>query len=135
LQDPLPLDTMYDVIYPNPNSPHGLKEYLSCGGESNLESFHLLLSHFGNSGMRDSLANNLNLTGTARYNLSIRQKLRLSRMGLDDKTLLERSKTPAGWETVVSYFNHTELNYVNELALSAGVGKDNLPFQNVECLV
>ena len=65
LQDPLPLDEMYDVIEPNPNSPHGLKEYLSRRGESNLESFHLMLAHFGNTGMRESLADNLNLTGTA----------------------------------------------------------------------
>jgi hypothetical protein len=46
LQDPLPLEEMYAVIMPNPNSPHGLKEYLSRRGKSNLESFHLLLSHF-----------------------------------------------------------------------------------------
>jgi hypothetical protein len=38
LQDPLPLEQMYEVISPNPNSSHGLNEYLSRRGESNLES-------------------------------------------------------------------------------------------------
>lgn len=71
LQDPLPLDEMHDVILPTPGSSHGLKEYLSRRGESNLESFHLMLAHFGNTGMRESLADNLNLTGTARYNLHV----------------------------------------------------------------
>jgi len=75
LQDPLPLNEMYDVIIPSQSSPHGLKEYLSRRGESNLESFHLMLSHFGNTGMRESLADNLNLTGTACYNLHVRLKL------------------------------------------------------------
>ena len=74
LQDPLPLEEMYFVIPPNPNSTNGLNEYLSRRGESSLESFHLLLAHFANCGMRSSLADNLNLTGTARYNLGIRNK-------------------------------------------------------------
>jgi hypothetical protein len=70
LQDPFPLEQMYRVIKPNPNSTHGLKEYLSKRGESNLEAFHLSLAYFGNCGMRDSLANNLNLTGTAQHNIA-----------------------------------------------------------------
>jgi len=68
LQDPLPLDHMYAVITPSPNSAHGLNECLSRRGESSLESFPLTLAHFGNCGMRTTLADNLNLTGTARYN-------------------------------------------------------------------
>jgi len=108
LQDPLPLEDMYDVILPDPNSPHGLKQYLSRRGESNLESFHLMLAHFGNTGMRESLADNLNLTGTARYNLLIGHKLGLSKL-TDENT---RRLTPARWETVLPYFNHSELNFV-----------------------
>lgn len=133
LQDPLPIDQMYHVIMPNPNSSHGLKEYLSRRGESNLESFHLSLAHFGNSGMRDSLADNLNLTGTARHNLTIRHKLRLSRMPMDDLTLKERARVPAAWESMVDYYNHSELAYVNRLAASCGVNKP--PFKWVEKLV
>jgi len=129
LQDPLPLEDMYDVIPPNPNSPHGLKEYLSRRGESNLESFHLLLAHFGNTGMRESLGDNLNLTGTARYNLKMRHKRRLTGSLIDENT---RQKIPAAWETVVSFFNHSELWYVNDLATAAGVTA--MPFPNAEQL-
>jgi len=74
LQDPLPLDQMYDVIQPSPNASHQLKECLSRRGELCLESFHLMLPHFGNCGMRSTLTDNLNLTGTARHNLTIRHK-------------------------------------------------------------
>lgn len=135
LQDPLPLDQMYHVIMPNPNSPHGLKEYLSRRGESNLESFHLNLAHFGNSGMRESLADNLNLTGTARHNLGIRYRLRLSRMPQDEKMLQLRAKIPAAWESVLDYFNHSELQCVNGLGTKAGLDNELLPFQHVETLV
>lgn len=126
LQDPLPLDEMYDVIIPSQSSPHGLKEYLSRRGESNLESFHLMLAHFGNTGMRESLADNLNLTGTARYNLHVRFKLRLSKAGTN------RKKIPSSWETVLGYFNHTELQHINRLANAAGVTQ--VPFDNTETL-
>ena len=44
LHDPLPLEQMYEVILENPNSLHGLPEYLSQRGESSLESFHLTIS-------------------------------------------------------------------------------------------
>ena len=127
LQDPLPLDAMYCAIPPSPNSPHGLTEYLSRRGESNLESFHNLLAHFGNCGMRHSLADNLNLTGTARFNLAIRHKIGVSKM--DELT---RAKMPHGWELVVPYFNHSELQYINNLAVQAGAEK--LPFQNLDPL-
>jgi len=72
LQDPLTLDEMHDVTPANSNSPHGLKEHLSRRGQSNLESFHLMLAQFGNTGIRESLADNLNLAGTAHHNLKIR---------------------------------------------------------------
>ena len=127
LQDPRPLQEMYVTIPPNPNSPHGLNEYLSKRGESSLESFHLLLAHFGNNGMRDSLADNLNLTGTARFNLVIRHKLRIAMT--DENT---RSRIPAGWEGVPSFLNHSELAYVNTLAIEAGI---DVPFPYAEKLV
>jgi len=131
LQDPLSIEEMYDVIRPNPNSPHGLKQYLSRRGESNLESFHLMLAHFGNTGMRESLADNLNLTGTARHNLHIRHKLQISRL-TDENT---RAVTPAGWETTLPYFNNSELQWVNRSAQQAGiVGATKLPFPNAEIL-
>jgi len=78
LQDPLPLEQMCFVIQPNPNATHQLKECMSRRGESSLESFHSMLACFGNCGRRSSLIGNLNLTGTARHNLSMRHKLRLT---------------------------------------------------------
>jgi len=132
LQDPLPLNEMYDTTPANPNSPHGLKECLSRRGKSNLESFHLMLAHFGNTGMRESLADNLNLTGTARYNLKIRHKRSLTVTGTfmtDENT---RRKIPAAWETVVSHFNHSELTYINTLAVAAGM--KTIPFPTAEKL-
>ena len=72
--DPLPMDQMHDIIPPNPNSKHQLTEHPFRRSESKIEAFHDCLSNFGNSGMRDSLADNLNLMGTARHNMSIRHK-------------------------------------------------------------
>ena len=112
LQDPLPLDEMYDIIRPNSNSPHGLNIYLSRRGEC---------------GMHQSLADNLNLTGTARYNISIRHDLLLATQP-DSRN----SYMPSGWEGVVSYYNHSELQYLNRLAKDAGL--TNLPFPLAESL-
>jgi len=120
LQDPLPLDQMCDVTFPNPNSPHGPKECLSRRGESNLDSFHLTLVHFGNAGMRESLADSLNSTVTARRNLQIRHKLKTCRL-TDENT---RALTPAGWETVPDCFNHSELDHVNKIVRSAGIKQE-----------
>ena len=130
LQDPLPLDEMYYTIPPNPNSSHQLNEYLSRRGESSLESFHGILAHFANCGMRNSLADNLNLTGTARFNLGIRNKLRL----LSTTTREQRKKMPGSWETVTPYFNHSELAWVNSLAKDCGI-TEKIPFQGTEELV
>jgi len=129
LQDPLPIQQMYYVIEPNPNAPHQLKECMSRRGESSLESFHLMLAHFGNTGMRTTLADNLNLTGTARHNIAIRHRLRLTTL-----TQGSRKKIPAAYEGLVSFFNHSELAYINSLATKTGTSPQNLPFQHVEKL-
>ena len=131
LQDPLPLDQMYDIILPSQNASHQLNEYLSRRGESCLESFHLMLAHFGNCGMRTSLADNLNLTGTARHNLTIRHKRLL--IGLTPENTARR-KIPATYEGIVGFFNHTELHHVNMIAIEAGLRGRDLPFKNVEAL-
>ena len=70
LADPMSVEQMYERIAPSPNSQHQLTEYLSKRGESKLESFHDRLAHFGNSGMRDDLSDNLHLAGTVRHNLA-----------------------------------------------------------------
>ena len=80
--------------------------------------------------MRSSLADNLNLCGTARYNLDIRHKLSLG--GGCAVASDNRKKTPAFWEIVTPYLNHSELSYINELARKAGV--HTKPFPNAEVL-
>mgnify|MGYP000487924106 CR=1 FL=1 len=129
LQDPLPLHQMYLVTQPNPNASHQLPEHISRRGESNLESFHGMLAHFGNCGMRTSLADNLNLTGTARFNMGIRHRIRLPTLTPQNP---DRKKIPAAFESTVSFFNHSELNYVNKIALATGVSC--VPFPNTEML-
>ena len=118
---------MYFPIPPNPNSRHQLTEYLSKRGESKLESFHDRLANFANTGMRDTLADNLHLTGTARYNLSITHKrLFLTRINKDD-----RKHMPAAWEKVVPYWNHSELWHINLMATDIGI---DMPFPMAEKL-
>ena len=127
LSDPLPLDEMYDRTLPNPNSTHQLIEHLSKRGESKLEAFHDRFAHFANCGMRDSLADNLNLAGTARYNVAIRHKRSLAsanEKGLLKKGALsdpeQRKKISAGWDRVVPCCNHSELWHMNRLAAAVG---------------
>jgi hypothetical protein len=54
-------------------------------------------------------------------------------MGQDENTMVSRSKIPAAWETVVPYYNHSQLHQVNNLATKCGV--DEVPFKAVEILV
>jgi len=127
---------MYDEVPPHPNSKHQLTEFLSKRGESKLEAFHDRLAHFGNCGMRDTLADNLNLAGTARYNLAIRHKRSLlTPENTAAKNPIEwmenRKKTPAAWEKMVPYFNHSELSYVNRMAITVGCTP---PFPSAEPL-
>jgi len=125
LSDALPFEDMYAKILPSPNSKHKLTECLSKRGESKLESFHDRFAHFANCGMRNTLADNLNLAGTARHNLAIRHKRSLvsgentieKGTSVDPET---RKKIPVGWEQVVPYFNHSELWYINNLAAAVG---------------
>jgi len=137
LSDPLPLEQMYDKIPPNPNSNHQLTEFLSKRGESKLEAFHDRLAHFANCGMRDRLADNLNLAGTARFNIAMRHKRSLivtTENPQSENTLpniLDRKSMPAAWEKVVPCFNHSELWYVNNVARSVGL---RCPFPRAERL-
>ena len=120
LSDPLPSEEMCDTILPNPNSTHQLRKHLSKRGESKLEAFHDRFAHFANCGMRDSLADNLNLAGTARCNLSIRHKRSL--VSGNEKGVLsdpeKRRTMPSG--RVVPCFDHSELAHVNRMAEAVG---------------
>ena len=128
LQDTLPIEEIYTEVKAGPNSKHGLSEWISLRGESKLESWHDNVTHFGNSGMNSELSDCLNLCGTARYNLSIRHRLAAAQAKADP----DKQKKPVVWQTVVSYQNHTELKYINDLAKKAGA--ENLPFEDVEVL-
>jgi len=134
LTDPMPLKDMYQEILPNPNASHQLTEYLSLRGESKLEAFHDRFAHFANCGMRESLADNLNLAGTARYNLSIRHVRALVSTNNENPhdRLKDRRKIPAAWEKVVAFFNHSELWHINQMATSLGCSS---PFPKAEVLV
>jgi len=131
LSDPLPLEKMCDIITPSPNSKHGLPECLSRRGESKLEAFHDRFAHFANSGMRNSLADCLNLSGTARYNLAIRHKRSLMLSTVAAGAQVDRKNIPAAWEKIPPCYNHSELGYVNNMARAIGLTP---PFPNAEQL-
>jgi len=46
-----------------------------------------------------------------------------------------RKKIPAAFKSLVSYFNHSELTYANNIALDAGTSNSTLPFDDVEILL
>ena len=122
LSDPLSLEDMHDKILPNPNSTHQLTEFLSLRGESKLEAFHDRFAHFANCGMRNSLADNLNLAGTARHNLATRHKRSLvsAKNPMENTPSPQRKKLPAAWEKVAPHFSHSELWCVNNMAAAVG---------------
>ncbi len=93
IQDRLPFVDTYEEVPANPNSKHGLSKWKSLRGESNLESYHGTLQHFGNTGQKTSLADNLNLEGTTKRNLNKWQQEQLIGMPAE-----ERQKVPAGFE-------------------------------------
>jgi hypothetical protein len=62
---------MYKQLEATPFSKHGLCTWIAEKDESSLESFHHLLAHFANMGMRRQLADSLGLQGTVRYNLKL----------------------------------------------------------------
>jgi hypothetical protein len=125
LQDRLPLEEMYREVKPPKNAKHECSTWISFRGESKLESFHDNVKHFGNTGMDPGLCDTLNLAGTARYNFTIRN--RINKAEESDHDL------PVQWQDVVSFFNHSELAFVNKMASDAKA--DDLPFTWVEELV
>lgn len=130
LSDPMTLDEMYHAVPPNPNTTHKLPEYLSNRGESKLEAYHNRLANFANSGMRETLSDNLHLAGAARYNLAIRHKRRLL-SPLTPKDPNSRRVIPAAWERVLPYFNHSELCHINGVAADVNC---QVPFPEAETL-
>jgi hypothetical protein len=71
IQDPKPVEQMYRKIEPTGRTKHGLPEYISLRPESLIEQWHNPFSNYANTGTRRSLTDNLNLLGTAKWNLII----------------------------------------------------------------
>jgi hypothetical protein len=113
---------MYRVIQPSAKSPHGLCEYISLRCESKLEGFHDPLSNFANTAMRAPLADLLNLVGTSRYNVKIRHKIQLA------LELYQKPNVIEYWANSPDYFNHSELQYINDLADAAGYAEKPFKF-------
>jgi hypothetical protein len=124
IQDRLPFEEMYKEIPANPNSKHGLSEWRSLRGESNLESYHGALQHYGNTGQKTSLADNLNLEGTTKRNMNKWQQEQLIEMPAE-----ERKKVPAGFEKIPMSYNHSRLHSVNKRAAKVKPGAK--PFKRV----
>ena len=122
------MEQIYREVKPPPRAKHGLSKWISKRAESKLESFHENVGNFGNTGMGHELCDALNLCGTARYNRVIRQRIALGKTEIE----MEDKSAPATWQTVVSFLNHTELAYINNLAKMAGA--EDLPFKWVEPL-
>jgi len=100
----------------------------SRGVESKGEkSNHLIARHFANGNMRRSMADYLNMEGTAKMNPRIRQRRRMAE--LDPKG---RAKVPVAFHGVPHFTNHLRLSLVNVLARKAGLGCD--VHQDVEVL-
>jgi hypothetical protein len=121
---------MYRIISPTAGSTHGLPEYISLRPESSLEGFHNPLSNFANTGMRRSLADNLNLEGTARYSVLKRFRIWVSTLDVQQRAKNE----PAHWANKPSFYNHSWLAHINELATMARCREEDLPFNNVRRL-
>jgi hypothetical protein len=117
VQDALPLAEMYRKIPATPCTKHGLPEYASLRCESKLEGFHNPLSNFANTGMGASLGDNLNLRGTAGFNVKIRHRLELAEMAANEPAS-SRPNIPSFWLNYPSHKNHCELVRANELAVA-----------------
>mgnify|MGYP005848719877 CR=1 FL=1 len=124
--DPGKIEDMYRIIKPTVSTRHNLNEYISLRAESKLEGFHNPLSNFGNTAMRQSLCDNLNLRGTAAYNVVIRHRILMGE--LSDS---EKPRIPSYWANYPSFDNHSLLQSVNNLAKAAGVVP---PFSNLRQL-
>ena len=123
IQDVRPIQEMYNEVETSKKDEHGCISYTSKRGESTLESFHDRVAHFANGGMRPSLADILNLRGTAQYNRTVRHK----RKAIDGP----KTNRPAGWRPHVDYFDHCDLDVVNKLATDVGL---SAPFPDTEKL-
>jgi hypothetical protein len=118
LGDVIPSSDLYTKIPSGPRSTHGLSEYISHRGESNLESFHSLLANYGNSNTNPALADVLHLEGTATHNVKIRHKLYLRDLSLQE---LKDRRIPSHLSQYPRFFDHCLLQHINHRAELAGI--------------
>jgi hypothetical protein len=134
ISDVLPIHQMYTVLPVTSKSTHNLNEYVSHRVESRLEGFHDPLSNYANSGMTSMLADILHLSGTARYNMNVRQKriVRKEEKEEGDKEEEESNVLPYHYMDVPPFLSHIDLEMVNINALKAGI--TDLPFKKLQAL-
>ena len=126
--DKLPREELYQEVAPGTRSKTNLKVFVGVrGAESKLEKGHDIMGHLGNTAMRPSLADSLGMIGVARYNRSIRYRLKIAKMDPE-----ERKRIPICFQQAPHYMNHLRLTQINQLA--AEVGLEAPPHSDVEIL-
>ena len=125
LQDVLPLEKMYRKKDPPKRSKrdvHQLCTYKSDRGESRLEAFHDEEAHLANTNMREALSDSVNLEGTARWNVQVRERNRF-----DSLTADECAGVPLFFHREPLHFNESDLAVVNCMAAEVGIKQDVHP--------
>jgi hypothetical protein len=115
LSDVLPIEEMYRTVESSSKCNHSLMCHYSNRGESRLESFHEVEAHMANTGMRASLADILSLRGTARFNVRIRERLRIDSLDRDIK-----ERVPAWLRGIPAFYDHSYLAVLNQQAAAVG---------------
>jgi hypothetical protein len=87
--------------------------------ESKLELFHADQAMFGNTGMAIGLIDTINHAGLARHNTKIRWRL-----WMDLLSSAERDAVPFYFWRLICHYDHSWLQLVNRMAISAGVKHD-----------
>ena len=103
---------------PPPRSKHKISVKQSLRGESNLESFHLLLSGYANNGMRHSTADCYTLSGIGTHNCNRREDNRVWTQLSPE----EIDNIPSHLRGVARHRNHSNLDAINLVAAEAGCG-------------
>jgi hypothetical protein len=116
LPDKIPFEKVYRKHNPPPGAKHGLPTYRAHRGESNLESMHHSLAHYGNTNMRPAFADMFMLLGLTRFNCQARERLRVGQM-----TAEEMLAIPAHQRGNPLHLDHSSLAYINALARQAGL--------------
>ena len=116
--DKIPRADIYRKVGAAPRTKHGLPQYRSQRGESNLECMHGLMQHFANTGMRASLSDTINIDGIASFNCRAREKVRIEKLSTEDV-----ARIPIRFRGTPLFSNHSKMAFVNDVAASVGVAE------------